>query len=58
MTFSMQADYLKTYAAYCSNQNAAFETLQKLKERKDKQFETFLTVIFTSEEDDEEEGEE
>eukprot|EP01119_Soliformovum_irregulare_P008156 TRINITY_DN2109_c1_g1_i2.p1 TRINITY_DN2109_c1_g1~~TRINITY_DN2109_c1_g1_i2.p1 ORF type:complete len:778 (-),score=215.77 TRINITY_DN2109_c1_g1_i2:139-2472(-) len=41
-SFISVSDFLKMYGTYCSNQSVSFEVISKLKEKKDKKFETFL----------------
>lgn len=44
--FCSTADYLKMYAYWCSNQTASFATINALKAKKDKKFESFLQYCF------------
>lgn len=41
----LQAEFLKMYASYCTNQAASFEVLNRLK--KDRNFGTFMMVTVT-----------
>lgn len=40
------AEFLKMYSNYCSNQDNSFSVINKLKEKKDKKFESFLQYCF------------
>lgn len=44
--FISLAEFLKMYSGFCSNQAQSFDVINKLKEKKDKKFETFLQYCF------------